>query len=294
MLEATLRSTKNLLLVGGLACLSFLLEGCYSPSVRDAPRPVFRSEIKSDTGWNKYIIDLNDRCERRLVEPLDDQETIFRQYIKWMGSIAGKEFKPTDFDIVSDNALKSFGENGFLGLFMPGGIFWYGGVRVRNGALTLGVLAHEEGHSTDVHINYLDYLLSKKAAARMDAVGESFEHYIGLELLRAGNENEGKALLMSCPLVSPTSSISYIVNHEDRYATAKVLSLVLMNDLKSMGKVWYFLAITKTDKVYAKIDEIIALKGTARTALDEGYKIAGLERDAVLEMLRASGGAQKK
>lgn len=234
----------------------FVFGGCYAHSLSDAPKPEFKEEAiieenpefkgiaNSPSDWNKYVSKLEQLCASTS-ENLDGKEEQFYRFINWMNKLAGKQFDPTKFDITQPNP------------FMPAGIFWYGKILIETKSMSLSTLAHEFGHFTDAYLNYLNYGTSKKAAARMDAVGEAFKHYVGLELIRSGNEFEGRKMLLSPKTFENRKSMDDVALNENRYETARAICSILINEHKEMRKVWYALATQDADQIYKMINEII-------------------------------------
>lgn len=294
----------------GLLVASSLLPGCYAHSMKDAPRPRFENEVTLDTDWTRYIKKLHERCDKRETKPLDDQEKIFHRYIRWMNKISGKNFDVKRFDIVSDNIFKATWENGVIGLFMPMGIYWFGDALVRNSDATMRTAAHEIAHDHDPHLSYWDYITSNKAVARMDAVAEAYEHYIGLELIRAGNETAGKdqlfRVMWGCVKkqhknMAPhehryraRKGIEEVVDHDDEYHAARCIANILMNEFKKMGKVWYWLTMHDTDAVYKKVNSIVAQYPSLHESMRNGYTLIKQERDKIVEELKEKKKQQDK
>ena len=136
---------------------------------------------------------------------------------------------------------------------------------------------------------------------RMEAVAEAFECYIGLEVIRAGNISEGVEHRMILPTVDKYARLTDVLHlsaSHSRYDAAKCIDLVLMNDLKGMGKVWYYLAVTDVDEVYTKVEEVAALSGGMSAAIGKGYELSRKELqehlDSAAERLLVQINEQRK
>ena len=266
--------------------------GCYSHSLRDAPNPEFK-QVQMGEGWNQYVSQLYEHCEQRTYQSIDMDERMFELYFYWLNTLTGKQFALENFNIVSDNALYAFFDVGPLSFFPTDSIFWYGMINTRNRSICLQNIAHEYGHFTDAHLDYADYIFDRRSEIRIEAVAEAFEHYVGLELIKTGNI-EGKDNLICFPDQEGKYTRAVPLGIEEyktlddilelnRYASAQCLALILMNEFREMGRVWYYLSINDKDTVFQKLEKIVLDKGEIAVAIQSGADITYQEKSVLLQ-----------
>ena len=238
-----------------LLIASLLAAGCYSNSHRDAPQT--QKLVVSNT---QSMGDLDKLCRSGHHSTKD-----VAPYLRWLSSLAGKQFDEKRFVIMPTGELGAFLSCGIPGVIAPGGIYWNGKIFVGRGNKSLNILAHELGHMYDPHLSSWDYVTDWRDRARMEAVSEAFTILAGIELIRRGNKEQGAALadLRHAPLR---------IDSDNPYRTGQYIAAVLRADTKSMKDVWYFIAMNPTDVVFERVER------ASKTALERGSECLYKER----------------
>ncbi len=259
----------------GLTALVMSMTGCYSHSLKDAPKPVFRTSTTKDNEWTVYINDLYESCQQSKEKSLVGKEALFFKYLLWMNSLSGKEFDVNKFDIIPDDFFGSFAKSGFVGWFMPSEMYWCGRIKVRNENISLDNLAHGYGHFSDAFLSNAKYAAHRADAARMDAVACAFELYAHFELIRDGNVSLGTKVVLTSPeeIAKKQTSVIDVVEKESRYKAAYCMIALLMNEKKSTGSVWLYLATHNQSTVFAELDRVVAANAGFENALMKGYAL---------------------
>lgn len=244
------------------------ISGCSSAKIRpkapDSPPAVSSS-------WNEYIGKLNSLCKgcSECREDLSEKEELFFDYIRWLGKLSGTDYDLEKFDIVPKSTIDAIMDQGFIGLLMPHGIYWNGKILVREESASLDLIAHEFGHSTDIHLSNIKYALSARERVRVESVGEAFEHYVGLELLRQGNTSVGNDFFITKP-----ARISYLEElfDKDKYLASSCIISALANDIDCIASIWQYLATNDSDNVYRRVEIIARKMGGFEKAISKGYE----------------------
>ena len=257
--------------------LAAALSGCYSPT-KVVSQPSTSVSLQPD--FVRYVSDLHSRCG---AASLEHQEELFRRYIIWENQLSGIWVDPENLTIVPDNPVSAFISSGPIGLASIGGTFLYGHIRIRQQSMNLSAITHEVGHGTDLHLNYLGYIFSQKTRVRVEAVAESFEHYVGLEHIRNGNLAVGLGHLMARPTLPAGGTRLDELIDGNTYDAARSISFILMNQFGGIKDTWRFLSVTPENGVYENVQNVILEKGIG-TAILSGYDICEREKAEVLRL----------
>ena len=279
-LDRILRKIKK-----GAVGAALALTACASSNYFNPPRPDLGKEIEIKEewseennfkeNWNTYIKNINDRCENRDKWSLEKEERLFHPYIDFISEAAGKEFDVNEFYINSDNFFNSIFEDPVMGIFLPrGGVYHEGSVNIKNSDLDLSLIAHEYGHGTDIFLDYADYFFDDWHKTRAEAVAEAFKKYVGINLIKKGNINEGWEFLKHRKGLRKTEdyeTIDDFIDYNDEYTNAQVVVGLINHDIKNIGETWYWLATNNDETVYERIKDFSSHPDW-RECLKEGLK----------------------
>lgn len=263
------------------ALLVLALNGCAS-SRNETAAPM--AEMRADgRNFAEYVNETNQLCSLRESQSLLGREETFHRYILWLSQISQTPFDLSNFSIIPENNLLGFVHSGVPGLFAPSGMYWFGTIYQRGSGLTLPSLAHEFGHVTDTKLEYLEYAFSRDARIRAEAVSEAFELYANVELLKEGVTSVESQFSSQRPNLPSGRTMEDILEDENRYKAARILTYVFLNEFDSIRDVWRYLLATDEDDVYERARNIEREKGGLARCVQTGHD------KYILEVRRAKG-----